>query len=299
MQQNSQIRFLRTLLLGLALACGLAPQLQAAPPTSPQAAFQAALAKLPENLGQDAKLRLDLEALCTAYGPAIQGLEAKGPQQVYLVMSDGSKILYDDGRVKSFAEKLANPDLEDMLSQAYPLGKPMAPPSPDHDPGRIRVEPFFQALYGTPAQVKGNLVPVSFAGSRASFNANQGAAAALERVGEALALLLAKHLGLRDYVLPLGGTFNRRQIAGTTRLSAHSWGIAIDLHRGKYWRWGGILGPAELLALQSAYPQEIVQAFEAQGFIWGGKWFHYDTMHFEYRPELVIKARLQAKEGIK
>ena len=33
-------------------------------------------------------------------------------------------------------------------------------------------------------------------------------------------------------------------------------------------------------------PQEIVDAFEAEGFIWGGRWAHYDTMHFEYRPEL-------------
>jgi hypothetical protein len=23
------------------------------------------------------------------------------------------------------------------------------------------------------------------------------------------------------------------------------------------------------------------------GFIWGGYWYHYDTMHFEYRPELL------------
>ena len=23
------------------------------------------------------------------------------------------------------------------------------------------------------------------------------------------------------------------------------------------------------------------------GAIWGGRWFHYDTMHFEYRPELI------------
>jgi len=32
-------------------------------------------------------------------------------------------------------------------------------------------------------------------------------------------------------------------------------------------------------------PQSVVDAFERQGFIWGGKWNHYDTMHFEYRPE--------------
>jgi hypothetical protein len=24
------------------------------------------------------------------------------------------------------------------------------------------------------------------------------------------------------------------------------------------------------------------------GFIWGGKWLFFDTMHFEYRPEILI-----------
>jgi hypothetical protein len=32
----------------------------------------------------------------------------------------------------------------------------------------------------------------------------------------------------------------------------------------------------------------VIKAFEAYGFIWGGKWTFYDTMHFEYRPELLI-----------
>jgi hypothetical protein len=30
-----------------------------------------------------------------------------------------------------------------------------------------------------------------------------------------------------------------------------------------------------------------VAVFERHGFIWGGRWAHYDTMHFEYRPELL------------
>ncbi len=30
---------------------------------------------------------------------------------------------------------------------------------------------------------------------------------------------------------------------------------------------------------------EIVEIFERHGFIWGGKWGHFDTLHFEYRPE--------------
>ena len=37
--------------------------------------------------------------------------------------------------------------------------------------------------------------------------------------------------------------------------------------------------------------REIARIFERHGFIWGGKWYHYDTMHFEYRPELLRAAR--------
>ena len=31
----------------------------------------------------------------------------------------------------------------------------------------------------------------------------------------------------------------------------------------------------------------IVDAFQKHGFVWGGKWLFFDTMHFEYRPELL------------
>jgi len=33
------------------------------------------------------------------------------------------------------------------------------------------------------------------------------------------------------------------------------------------------------------------QTFEHHGFIWGGKWWHFDTMHFEYRPEIIAYAK--------
>ena len=40
-----------------------------------------------------------------------------------------------------------------------------------------------------------------------------------------------------------------------------------------------------------------VEAFEAEGFIWGGKWSEFDLMHFEYRPELILLARLARGEN--
>jgi len=45
------------------------------------------------------------------------------------------------------------------------------------------------------------------------------------------------------------------------------------------------------IAFKNELPWEIVRIFEAHGFIWGGKWYHYDTMHFEYRPELIGAAK--------
>ena len=42
---------------------------------------------------------------------------------------------------------------------------------------------------------------------------------------------------------------------------------------------------------------EIVRIFEKHGFIWGGRWYHYDTMHFEYRPELSCDSRPAMSRG--
>ena len=43
----------------------------------------------------------------------------------------------------------------------------------------------------------------------------------------------------------------------------------------------------------SGWPAAIVSAFEAEHFVWGGRWNRYDTMHFEWRPELFCEALVQ------
>ena len=81
-------------------------------------------------------------------------------------------------------------------------------------------------------------------------------------------------------VLPVtGGTFSWRSIAGTHFRSSHSWGIAIDLDtkRADYWRYQ-TANPDGPFKWKNRYPQAIVDAFEAEGFIWGGRWYHFDTM---------------------
>ena len=94
------------------------------------------------------------------------------------------------------------------------------------------------------------------------------------------------------YLFPPAGTLNCRPIAGTDRMSAHGSATAVDIATAPahYWRWS----PRSLdgtIPYRNEIPPEIVEIFERHGFIWGGKWYHFDTMHFEYRPELLGAAR--------
>jgi hypothetical protein len=96
---------------------------------------------------------------------------------------------------------------------------------------------------------------------------------------------------MTKFLVPTTGTYNCRAIAGTSRLSVHAFGAAIDLNTrfGDYWLWSGKAGAP--LKWKNQIPIEIVEIFERHGFIWGGKWYHFDTFHFEYRPEIIALAR--------
>jgi uncharacterized protein involved in tellurium resistance len=98
----------------------------------------------------------------------------------------------------------------------------------------------------------------------------------------------------------VGGSFNWRMIAGTERLGAHSFGIAVDFNRalGGYWRGSGAVEDNvgdNFGDYANRYPEVLVRQMERFGFIWGGKWHHFDGMRFEYRPELILYARLVEK----
>jgi hypothetical protein len=152
---------------------------------------------------------------------------------------------------------------------------------PERDPGRSRVESLFQSTYGrSAAEVEAALVPVSMAGKR--FRVHRAARESFQRVARRVDALVAADPSLDRFFAHPGGTFVWRPIAGTDRLSAHSYGVALDLDPalGDYWRDSAHPG------WHNRVPQALVDAFEAEGFAWGGRWFHYDTMHFEWRPEL-------------
>jgi hypothetical protein len=86
-----------------------------------------------------------------------------------------------------------------------------------------------------------------------------------------------------------------RSMRGTSSLSFHALGVAIDVlptDRSKilYWGWERVNNDKWMtvpLSKRWDPPEAIIKIFEEQGFIWGGRWALYDNMHFEYRPELL------------
>jgi hypothetical protein len=197
----------------------------------------------------------------------------------------GTWFPFDDGREKSFDERLRDPDLEDMFSLRYETNRGAGPVARgDFDPGRFRVEYLFKAAFGASAkEVARRLVEVELLGTRVRIH--EKAAPSLRKVNERLTRVTAQEgqaaRSVRAQFVNVG-TFNWRTIDGTQQLSAHSFGIAIDLNPklADYWRW------SRRERWGHPMPRVIVDAFEAEGFIWGGAWSHYDSMHFEYRPEL-------------
>ncbi len=203
-----------------------------------------------------------------------------------LVWRDGTRMRMSGGHLfTSAADRLDHPDLRELLRQPYPACAPLRPPAFLEDPGRARPTAFFGKMYGaSPAEVRAHLVSVDWFGQKLSFSSVNGADRALEGVEHEL----EAQPGLRKYLVPSAGSFLWRTVAGNGRRSAHSWGIAIDLNTrsSDYWGWEGYREFQPGIPYRNRLPARVVYAFERRGFVWGGRWYHHDTMHFEYRPEL-------------
>jgi hypothetical protein len=222
-----------------------------------------------------------------AYPDQFAGIEGSD-----LVWRDGTRMAISDGRGdKSFETMLDRPDIDDMFAEPYRPGPPDHRPAVNEDPGRVRHEPLFRKMYGDCRKggVEAHLKKVAWMPSRHGgsvlFTNVNGAADRLEAVIRDLEKLPPD---MTKYLVPSAGTLNCRVIAGTSRMSMHAYGAAIDISTRytDYWLWAKApkAGP---IPYRNRIPYAIVEIFERHGFIWGGKWYHYDTMHFEYRPELL------------
>jgi hypothetical protein len=234
-------------------------------------------------------IQLYAQKLVKAYPDCITGIKGN-----YVIFKNGVRLLFDDGKSKTLSQQYAEPDIEDQLKVVYVKGKTPNPAELD-DPGRIRNDSFFKAMYGaTPAAVQQNLVTITWlpktVKQQLRVSRINGVDKKLQAISDELEKLPAN---LLPYVQQVAGTFTWRVIKGTNRLSTHSFGITMDINTrySNYWQWDNKTTNEQIKipTYINRIPPEIVAIFEKHGFIWGGKWYHYDTMHFEYRPELLVE----------
>ena len=225
------------------------------------------------------------ECIVHAYPDVVQSAN-----ETSIVLKDGTSLPYRTSSPKnSWDEKINNADMQTQLSQSYDAGGIDTPPAYLFDPGRLRYQPFFQTLYGKDKKaIEANLVTIQWptltGSTKLRVNRMQGVDKKLFLIGQEIAKLPRS-----QRIWAQGAcTYEYRVIKDTDRLSMHSFGIAVDLAPTKtqYWKDESPSETAKI-GYKNTMPLSIVRIFEKYGFIWGGRWYHYDTMHFEYRPELL------------
>ena len=232
--------------------------------------------------------------------PVVTAIEVAYPgvkiDDGHVVFSSDLRLPIGEVREMPAEERLLDPSIREQFFYLYPLDFDLtAREVAWNDPGRLRNTAFLRALYpGEKADVRRDLEEVTYPGLRvrSKFLANTRFCVHVQ-LQAAFDEIADIGIGMDRFFKTPGGSFVWRRIAGTKRYSAHSFGIAIDVDKtlGKYWRWAGA-APGKVGRYPNQIPEEMVRVFERRGFIWGGKWHHYDGMHFEFRPELIIYARL-------
>lgn len=166
---------------------------------------------------------------------------------------------------------------------------------------------FFDEIYDskTRGKLESHIKAISFLGFR--VNVHERIVQPLKEVETKINEAAKTDKEVADFVKSISKNeaYYWRVIANTNRKSFHSLGIAIDIrpksYKGKevYWSWTKDKNPDGwmLTPLKNRWmpPQAVIDIFEDQGFIWGGKWIIFDNMHFEYHPELILNARYETE----
>ncbi len=270
----------------------------------------------PENAAQMA-LMPELERLQAAYPTAVFTAEQdeEGADWILTIISEGreTRLFRADGRFLTEAQAAAPGNYRRLL---YTYNRILADPA-DFAPEQLervrnfgsaenrRTAPvsgmaFFDAIYDTATRrsTEANLVTQPFLGKNPRVH--RLIAPRLNRAQERILELAKTDSSVRAFTENIGTIegYHWREIRDTSGRSFHSLGLAIDIlprnagGKAIYWNWERNAGNERwmLTPLSRRWmpPEAVIDIFEEEGFIWGGKWGIWDNMHFEYRPELLV-----------
>lgn len=162
---------------------------------------------------------------------------------------------------------------------------------------------FFNTVYDceTRQSTEAHIKRISFLGKYT--NAHERIFVPLARVENKIRERAKTDAAVQHFIDELArvDSYNWREIGDRASRSFHSYGIAIDVlprgwgQKNIYWAWRRDIDPDGwmTLPLEKRWmpPDGVIEAFESEGFIWGGKWPIWDNMHFEYHPELIAYSR--------
>ncbi|WP_431241557.1 M15 family metallopeptidase [Flavobacterium sp. P21] len=231
------------------------------------------------------EIPLNVQKLIKAYPDQIVGYKDNK-----IIFRDKSSLIYDDFKNKTDQELLDNPDIEDQFKFVYNRADKNFVPK--EDPGRIRNEAFFKKIYGSSkSEVESKMTEIIWCPKLVNQSVKVTTVNGIDKIVKKLSEELDNNPEFKKYISDIGGTFSWRKISGTNRLSMHSFGMTIDINvkNSSYWQWDcKCKNEDATLSYRNQIPLKLISIFEKYGFIWGGNWKHYDTMHFEYRPELLL-----------
>lgn len=250
-------------------------------------------------------LRADLRvrAFLQAYGSFVDSVMYRDDDVVFSL--GGQAIHFEDGRMLH-ESRLSRRDRCTPLFYDYSL-EPLTEPPPLTDLRPNYCNDVQEALWGrTENEIRSHGESVRFLDRRMFLNVR--AIEALAEVERELVAVSVRDADVASWIenVDITYSFITRGIAGGSTKSQHSWGMAIDLvptsYEGRqvYWRWSRVYDrtgwhhtPVEK---RWTPPVAVIEIFERHGFVWGGKWVHFDNIHFEYRPEIIAYNRLLAEQ---
>jgi hypothetical protein len=252
------------------------------------------------------RLRADpgVRAFVESYGSLIDSVAYRDEDATFYLGSEPVRFMGGRMVMERRAEGEAETDFQPIFYR-YSLEPLAAPPAPTGEP--VYSTDVLVSLFGrTEGQIRRHARSATFLDHKIFVNTLL--LEPLEAVERDVREAARRDAAVAAWIdhLDVVYSFASRSIAGSGNRSYHAWGMAVDLRpdsyggRHVYWRWSRARdreGWSRIpLAKRWAPPQAVVEAFERHGFVWGGKWYHFDVIHFEYRPEIILFNRLLAEE---